>query len=69
MTWQVIATICMLNNPAEPCLIEHYGAAFTFDRAECEAYRAMLVAPEHWYEPGYPEHVEGSTMELKCEQR
>ena len=69
MWWQVVATICMLNNPAEPCTREFYGQHFTFSYAECLAYKKMLVAPEHWYEQGYPLHVMGSTMKLDCETK
>lgn len=66
--FKVVATICMLNNPAEPCQQEYYGQEFNFTYAQCVDYLVMLVRPEHWYERGYPEHVEGSTMKLECKQ-
>jgi hypothetical protein len=66
MMWAVVATICMIANAAEPCQHQRYGQEFSFTFAQCEAYKAMLVAPEHWYERGYPAHVMGSTMKLEC---
>lgn len=66
--WQIVATICMIAHPDEACIHEVYGRPY-YLRSQCEAARQMLVAPEHWYQDGYPEHVEGSRMRLKCEAR
>ena len=63
--WQIIATVCMITNP-DDCVEKSYGKTLT--EYQCKDRIKELTKIIHWYEPGYPTHVEGSNIKIECKR-